>query len=196
MHERANTICPRSSYPFYIVTHYIEWVTNSWTHSSFFNKWSLHFLSRTKTSIRLFLMYGLQWLAWSCLLNFLWIFSLLVRTIEYIYIHETALAKLATLIRRHRSQFGSRIIWFIIIIRCHRSPFVLWKIRFIIKYFQEILSIITYRDFIYNWCYFLIIFLVPLLWWRQTGRGHTFARAVPCIYKLIDMATLDIFGRN
>ena len=25
------TICPRSSYPFYIVLYYIKWVTNSWT---------------------------------------------------------------------------------------------------------------------------------------------------------------------
>ena len=25
------TICPRSSDPFYIVTHYINWVTTSWT---------------------------------------------------------------------------------------------------------------------------------------------------------------------
>ena len=29
----VNTICQRSSYPFYIVTYYIKWVTTSWTHS-------------------------------------------------------------------------------------------------------------------------------------------------------------------
>ena len=29
----VNTVSPRSSYPFYIVTHYIKWVTTSWTHS-------------------------------------------------------------------------------------------------------------------------------------------------------------------
>ena len=27
------TVCPRSSYPFYIVSHYIKWVTTSWTHN-------------------------------------------------------------------------------------------------------------------------------------------------------------------
>ena len=25
------TVCPRSSYPFYKVTYYIRWITNSWT---------------------------------------------------------------------------------------------------------------------------------------------------------------------
>ena len=30
----VNTICPRSSYPFYIVSYYIKWVTTSWTHST------------------------------------------------------------------------------------------------------------------------------------------------------------------
>ena len=29
----ANTIRPKSSDPFYIVTYYINWVTTSWTHS-------------------------------------------------------------------------------------------------------------------------------------------------------------------
>ena len=28
-----NTICLRSSDPFYIVSYYIKWVTTSWTHS-------------------------------------------------------------------------------------------------------------------------------------------------------------------
>ena len=28
-----NTMCPRSSNPFYIVSYYIKWVTTSWTHS-------------------------------------------------------------------------------------------------------------------------------------------------------------------
>ena len=27
----ANTICPRSSAPFYIVTYYMKWVATSWT---------------------------------------------------------------------------------------------------------------------------------------------------------------------
>ena len=30
-----HTICPRSSYPFYIATYYIEWVTTSRTCSTF-----------------------------------------------------------------------------------------------------------------------------------------------------------------
>ena len=29
-----NTVCPRSSDTFYIVSYYIKWVTTSWTHSS------------------------------------------------------------------------------------------------------------------------------------------------------------------
>ena len=33
------TICPRSSYPFYIVTYCIKWVTTSWTYSA--QKWSI-----------------------------------------------------------------------------------------------------------------------------------------------------------
>ena len=42
MHERVelflwvyilpNTVCPRISDPFYIVTYYIKWLTTSWTH--------------------------------------------------------------------------------------------------------------------------------------------------------------------
>ena len=31
---QQNTMCPRSSDPFYIVSYYIKWVTTSWTHSS------------------------------------------------------------------------------------------------------------------------------------------------------------------
>ena len=31
-----DTVCPRSSDPFYIVTYYIKWVTTSWTHSIIF----------------------------------------------------------------------------------------------------------------------------------------------------------------
>merc|ERR1740128_412471 len=27
------TVCPRSSYPFYIVIYYSKWVTTSWTHT-------------------------------------------------------------------------------------------------------------------------------------------------------------------
>ena len=30
------TVCPRSSYSFYIVSYYIIWVTTSWTYSSYF----------------------------------------------------------------------------------------------------------------------------------------------------------------
>ena len=30
---KTYTVCPRSSYPFYVVTYYIKWVTTSWTHS-------------------------------------------------------------------------------------------------------------------------------------------------------------------
>ena len=29
------TLCPRSSYPFYIVSYYVKWVTTSWTYSMF-----------------------------------------------------------------------------------------------------------------------------------------------------------------
>ena len=32
--EYSLTLCPRSSYPFYIVSYCIKWVTASWTHSS------------------------------------------------------------------------------------------------------------------------------------------------------------------
>ena len=28
---RKDTVCPRSSDPFYVVTYYIKWVTTSWT---------------------------------------------------------------------------------------------------------------------------------------------------------------------
>ena len=31
--NRNDTICPRSSYPFYVERYYIKWVTTSWTHS-------------------------------------------------------------------------------------------------------------------------------------------------------------------
>ena len=30
---QTSTICPRSNYPFNIVTYYIKWVTSSWTYS-------------------------------------------------------------------------------------------------------------------------------------------------------------------
>ena len=30
-----NTVCPRISDPFHIVTHFIKWVTSSWTDSAF-----------------------------------------------------------------------------------------------------------------------------------------------------------------
>ena len=33
-----NTVCPGSSDPFYIVSYYIKWVTNSWTHSTYLFK--------------------------------------------------------------------------------------------------------------------------------------------------------------
>ena len=29
----SHTVCPRSSYPFYVVSYYIKWVTTSWTDS-------------------------------------------------------------------------------------------------------------------------------------------------------------------
>ena len=32
---KNDTVCPRSSDPFYIVTYYMKWVTISWTHSIF-----------------------------------------------------------------------------------------------------------------------------------------------------------------
>ena len=32
-YNEHDTLCPRSSYPLYIVTHFIEWVTTSWTDS-------------------------------------------------------------------------------------------------------------------------------------------------------------------
>ena len=31
--DRQNTVCPRSSDPFYLVTYFIKWVTTSWTNS-------------------------------------------------------------------------------------------------------------------------------------------------------------------
>ena len=31
--DTDNTVCPRSSDPFYIVSYYIKWVTTSWTYS-------------------------------------------------------------------------------------------------------------------------------------------------------------------
>ena len=31
---KANTVCPGSSDPFYVVTYYIKWVTTSWTYST------------------------------------------------------------------------------------------------------------------------------------------------------------------
>ena len=31
-----DTVCPRSSAPFYVITYYIKWVTTSWTYS---NNW-------------------------------------------------------------------------------------------------------------------------------------------------------------
>ena len=36
---QVSTICPRSSYPLFILSYYIEWVTTSWIHSkAIFNK--------------------------------------------------------------------------------------------------------------------------------------------------------------
>ena len=32
---RFDTVCPRSSDPFYIVGYYIKWVTTSWTYSTY-----------------------------------------------------------------------------------------------------------------------------------------------------------------
>ena len=36
----TNTVCPRSSDPFYIVSYYIKWVTTSWTYSKRFKPYS------------------------------------------------------------------------------------------------------------------------------------------------------------
>ena len=36
--ELGYTICPRSNYPFYIVTYYIKWITTYWTHSNSIKK--------------------------------------------------------------------------------------------------------------------------------------------------------------
>ena len=33
----GDTVCPRSSDPFYVVTYYIKWVATSWTYSMFIN---------------------------------------------------------------------------------------------------------------------------------------------------------------
>ena len=33
--EIQHTVCPGSSYPFYIVSYYIKWVTTSWTYGMF-----------------------------------------------------------------------------------------------------------------------------------------------------------------
>ena len=38
-YKAESIICPRSSYPFYIVTNYIKWVTTSWTDSIFVSLW-------------------------------------------------------------------------------------------------------------------------------------------------------------
>ena len=32
-HIKEHSVGPGSSYPFYIVTYYIKWITTSWTHS-------------------------------------------------------------------------------------------------------------------------------------------------------------------
>ena len=37
----VDTVCPRSLYPFYVVTHYIKWAKTSWTYSSIVF-WSIH----------------------------------------------------------------------------------------------------------------------------------------------------------
>ena len=35
-------MCPRSSYPFYIVTYFIKWVTSSWTDSRLYGVSKIH----------------------------------------------------------------------------------------------------------------------------------------------------------
>ena len=42
------TVCPRSSEPCYIVSYYIKWVTNSWTHSTNIKNENCTFLLRLK----------------------------------------------------------------------------------------------------------------------------------------------------
>ena len=32
-HLKLHIVCPRSSYPFYIISYYIKWVDTSWTYS-------------------------------------------------------------------------------------------------------------------------------------------------------------------
>ena len=41
-----STICPRSSYPLYIVTYYINCVTTSWPHSKLLHQMSQDFLDK------------------------------------------------------------------------------------------------------------------------------------------------------
>ena len=44
------SVCPRSSYPFYITTYYIKWVTTSWTHSSYPIYIVIHYVKWVTTS--------------------------------------------------------------------------------------------------------------------------------------------------
>ena len=43
--DTVYTVCPRSSYPFYIVTNYIKWVTTSWTDGIFMKSGPLFYYS-------------------------------------------------------------------------------------------------------------------------------------------------------
>mgnify|MGYP007023201260 CR=1 FL=1 len=45
------TVCPRSSYPFYLVSYYMKWVTTSWTFSSLYSFYVVNYdLKLVKTS--------------------------------------------------------------------------------------------------------------------------------------------------
>ena len=39
-----NTICPRSTYPFRVVTYYVKWDTTSWTHSLYKYSYMMAFI--------------------------------------------------------------------------------------------------------------------------------------------------------
>ena len=39
--DKRNTVCPRSSDPFYVVTYHIKWVTTSWTDGNIYKNFQL-----------------------------------------------------------------------------------------------------------------------------------------------------------
>ena len=59
---RKNTVCPRSSDPFYIVIYYIQWVTTSWTYSYSFVRSEYDYLTiNFRPLMILKRMHGLEW---------------------------------------------------------------------------------------------------------------------------------------